>query len=137
MTIIKITQTLAIVVLAGLLTACASTPNKEKARAGEVFDHSLEVTHAAAVDALSVLGFKIEKEEPRYLEGSRPHKVGLVVGSGGETIGVWLDPVAENRTEVRVKTTKSFVGMAGQKSWDREVIAEIIMSLNKTDTKAK
>ena len=83
----------------------------------------------AAVDALTVTGFDIKKQEPTYVEGYRPHKVGLFVGSGGETVGIWLTAQGADKTEVKVRTAKSLVGALGQKNWDDQVLAEMAKSL--------
>jgi hypothetical protein len=42
----------------------------------------------AAFDALTVIGCSIKKEEAAYVEGKRDRKVGVFVGSGGETVSV-------------------------------------------------
>ena len=57
--------------------------------------------------------------------------MGFFVGSGGETIGLWLATLAPDKTEVKVTTSKSVVGIAGQKNWDDAVIAEITKTLGK------
>ena len=67
----------------------------------------------------------------QHTSGFRPRKVGLFVGSGGETVGGWLEPVGEQQTRVRVDTAKSFVGIAGQKNWDAEVLAQMEKTLGK------
>ena len=77
------------------------------------------------MDALQANGFVVSKTTADYIEGARPHKVGLVVGSGGESAGVWLSSIDSSKTSVKVSTAKSFAGMAGQKNWDKEIIAEM------------
>ncbi|NOT54974.1 MAG: hypothetical protein HOP18_10245 [Deltaproteobacteria bacterium] len=101
------------------------------AQAGTVFAQPVEKTQKAAVDALVVLGFEIKKTEPLHIEGYRPHKVGLFVGSGGETAGVWLESIGADQTRVVVDTAKSFVGIVGQKNWDSEILAEMSKALSK------
>ena len=32
-----------------------------------------------------MLGFEVKKQEPDFVQGRRPNKMGLFVGSGGET----------------------------------------------------
>jgi hypothetical protein len=125
--LIRLTASLA--VIAPLLVACASTPDLPKT-SGVVFAQPLEKARQAALDALVVLGFDVKKQEPTYVEGFRPRKVGLFVGSGGETVGIWLEP-AEQQTRVRVDTAKSFAGMAGQKNWDAAVLAQMEKTLGK------
>jgi hypothetical protein len=122
--------TAALVLIAPLLVACASAPDLPQAP-GVVFARPVEKTRQGAVDALVVLGFDVKKQEPTYVEGFRPRKVGLLVGSGGETVGIWLEPGGEQRTRVRVDTAKSFVGIAGQKNWDAEVLAQMEKTLGK------
>jgi hypothetical protein len=113
-----------------LLVACASTPALPEA-AGVVFAQPLEKTRQGAVDALVVLGFDLKKQDPAYIEGFRPRKIGLFVGSGGETVGVWLEPVGDQQTRVRVDTAKSLAGIVGQKNWDAEVLAQMEKTLGK------
>jgi len=119
--------------LAILLTAgCASTP-KMPSGASTVFGKPSAVVQKAALDSLIVAGFEIQKTEPLYVEGFRPHRVGLVVGSGGETVGVWLEPLGDSKTGVRVDTAKSLLGIAGQRTWDADILNEMSKSLGKPE----
>jgi hypothetical protein len=127
----KVMHLLALGGLMALMAGCASTPNAADAKVGAVFQQPIEKARQASVDALTMTGFEIKKQEPAYVEGFRPRKMGLFVGSGGETVGVWLATLAPDQTEVKVKTARSFVGGAGQKNWDNEVMAEITKSLGK------
>ena len=124
-------RSFACLVLAAFVAGCASSPKQTEAKTSATFQAPLDKAHKAAADALAVIGCRIEKDEPNHLEGFRDRKVGLFVGSGGETIGVWLAAQGAGTTEVRVKTAKSFAGMAGQKNWDEDVMAEIRKSLGK------
>lgn len=126
-----VTILILLVVLAILLNSCASTPKQSSGSKGVVFNYSLEKTQKAAVDAMMVKGFDITKSDSAYVEGSRPRKIGFMVGSGGETIGVWLESLGANTTEVRVDTAKSLVGIVGQKNWDQEVVSEMEKILSK------
>src|ERR1041385_6490895 len=70
------------------LTGCASTSKQAGVEQPEgqpsvVFDQPIAKTQQAAVDALAVIGCKIKKQEPTYVEGYRRNKMGLFVGSGG------------------------------------------------------
>ena len=82
------------------------------------------------MDALVVTGFDVTKQDPTYVEGFRPRKIGFFVGSGGETVGIWLATKGPNQTEVRIDTAKSFAGYAGQKNWDTEILNEMKKSLS-------
>ena len=120
--------------LAGLLTlmtGCASTPKVTDAKVSAVFQQPIDKVQKVSVDALTVTGFDIKKQEPTYVEGYRPHKIGFFVGSGGETVGLWLAALAPDKTEVKVTTSKSVVGIAGQKNWDDAVMAELTKTLGK------
>ncbi len=112
-----------------LLPGCASTPTIPEQTPGVVFEQPLNKSQKAAIDALVVLGFDINKQEPNYVEGFRPRKIGFFVGSGGETIGVWLESLGESRTKVIVDTAKSFVGIVGQRNWNEQVYQEMKKSL--------
>jgi hypothetical protein len=95
-------------------------------------DATPEVVHKAAMDALAVIGCEIKKDEPAHLEGYRKHKVGLFVGSGGETVSVSITAQAEGKTNVDIRTKRTFAGGAGQKNWDQPVLEEIRKSLSST-----
>jgi len=81
--------------------------------------------HEAALNALAVIGCKVKTTEATYLEGKRSNKMGFAVGSGGEVVKVWLTADGEGRTTVKVATTKTMLGYAGQRSWNQPVIDEI------------
>jgi len=88
--------------------------------------------HAAALDALSVLGFEVKKDEPNYVEGVRPRRMNLIWGNpGGERVMVWLMPTSSDETRVRIRTEKSFVGLVGQKNWDSDVAQQMTESLGR------
>jgi hypothetical protein len=106
------------------LPGCASLA-KPADKASVIFEHPLIETHKAAEAALAVCGFQAKRTEPNYLQGERPLKVGFFVGSGGESAGIWMEPVTEQRTRVWVKSVKSLVGYLGQKNWDDELLAEM------------
>ncbi len=108
-----------------LLTSCASVPRRPGGDVGVIFEKPLADVRAAAIDALVVCGFDIKKEEDNYLQGLRPRKMGLFVGSGGETVGVWFDEQGAAKTYVEVNTAKSFVGLVGQKNWNNAVLGEM------------
>ncbi len=117
------------------LAACSSTPTRPTADANKAvkFAQPVAKVHQVAVDSLVVLGFDVKVDKPDYVEGSRPRKVGLFVGSGGETVGVWLAPIGDAATRVEVDTARSFVGIAGQKVWDDEVLNEMEKALGKRE----
>jgi len=93
------------------------------------FDKPLAAVQKAAVDALTVVGVDVKKQEPNYVEGKRGHKVGVFVGSGGEVLSVALTAVGPDNTEAKVRTTKTFVGRMGQKFWDQDVVNEMAKAL--------
>ena len=95
-------------------------------------DAKPEAVHKAAADALAVIGCEIKKDEPTHLEGVRTRKVGVFVGSGGETVVVSIAVQAEGKTNVDIRTKRTFVGGAGQKNWDQPVLDEIRKSLSST-----
>jgi len=112
------------------LVGCASTSKPTTSgEPGVAFNQPVAKTQRAAVDALTVIGCDIKKQEPTYVEGHRPLKMGLVVGSGNETVKVTLTAISPQKTSVNVKTEKSFVGGAGQKDWSQQVLAEMTKSL--------
>jgi hypothetical protein len=143
----------------GLLTGgCASTPKGETAvtrnknyptaeaifKEGDVknkpptsYPRPIEEVRPAAARALTFVGCKLEEQEDFFIKGKRPQKMGLFVGSGGETVKVFLHPKAANETDVWVDTDLSFVGMAGQQGWNKQVLAELSRILEQPQASAK
>lgn len=112
------------------VAGCSATPTKPTDTVPSVvYDKPETTVQKAAVDALVANGFVVSKSDAEYVEGARPHKMGLFVGSGGESAGVWLSALGSDKTSVKVDTAKSFAGMAGQKNWDKEIIAEMDKSI--------
>ena len=107
--------------LALLVSGCASTPKESDGNLNEVFQETIEDTHAAAVDALTALGFEIKQNDASYVEGYRPRKMGRV-GFGGDTVGVRMKPIGKNKVDVEVHTAKTMLGKLSKKSWDDKVI---------------
>ena len=112
------------------LAGCSSTPSGDSAKS-VTLDYPAAAVQKAAIEALTTNGCDIQKSDAGYVEGFRSHKAGLMVGSGGETIGVWIVPAGDNKTTAKVETSKSLLGIAGQKDWDDEVIAAMRDSLAK------
>jgi hypothetical protein len=118
---------LAFVTLAMLTTGVASAADKG---VQATFDQPMAAVHKAAVDALAVIGCTIKKEDPAYVEGKRDRKIGVFVGSGGETVSVTLSDAAAGKVGVDIRTARTFVGGAGQKNWDQPVLDEITKQLS-------
>jgi alkylation response protein AidB-like acyl-CoA dehydrogenase len=89
------------------------------------FDKPIAEVQKAAVDALTTVGVTLNKQEANLVEGKRKNKVGFMVGSGGEILSVALTEVEAGKTSAKVRTTKTFVGRAGQKVWDQQVLDEM------------
>jgi hypothetical protein len=95
-----------------------------------VFQHPLEEVRQAGMRALVAVGCEIKIQEPLFLAGERPHKFGLFVGSGGEKVKIFLYPKTETETDVWADTDLSFVGIAGQQNWQKQVFAQMTDLLN-------
>jgi hypothetical protein len=120
-----------------VLLLAAGTASAEKYEGMVVtFDKPVEAVHKAAVDALTVVGVEIKKDEATLVEGKRKNKMGAFVGSGGEVLSVALTAVDGGKTEAKIRTTKTFVGRAGQKVWDQQVADEMNKSLGLAATSA-
>jgi hypothetical protein len=143
----KISNLLPIIVFStgiALVSGCGTTINhatpltKEqillepdvKSKEPVVFPKALEEVRQAGLRSLVAVGCEVKTEEPLFLAGFRPHKMGLFVGSGGETVKIFLYPQAVDITHIWVDTDLSFVGMAGQQSWDRQVFESMTNILN-------
>lgn len=115
-----------------VLTGCSSTPTRPQEGA-VVFGKPSTVVQKASVDALVVTGFDIQKSEPLYVEGYRPRRIGLIVGSGGETVGIWLEQMNNSKTRVLVDTARTFAGGAGQRNWNAAILEELEKTLGKRE----
>lgn len=100
-----------------------------KGKPAAFFPHPVEEVRVAALRALNFVGCETKINKPYHLSGRRPNKFGLLVGSGGETVEVFLKPAAAG-TDVWVDTDLSFVGMAGQQGWNDQVLEEMRRILN-------
>lgn len=134
--------------LAGLLAAgCASTEQNKasessntakfgdteasilehedvKGKESVAFKQPIGKVREAGLRALTFVGCEIKQNRPLYLSGRRPNKFGVFVGSGGETVEIFLAPM-EGGARVWVDTDMSFVGIAGQQGWNDQVLAEM------------
>ncbi len=90
---------------------------------------SPDQVHDAALEALAGIGCKIKKDKPTQIEGKRPNKVGLAVGSGGEKLFVEIVDLENGSCELTVKTKKTMAGIVGQKLWNEEVAQAIVDAL--------
>ena len=114
-----------------LMTGCRSTPTKPGSAA--LVDRPVEAVQKAAVNELVVTGLDVTRQEPLYVEGYRPRRWGVVVGSGGETVGIWLEPETATRTRVRIDTARTFAGGAGQKIWNQDVLRALERELERKE----
>ena len=106
-----------------------------KGKPPQVFPKPIAEVRNAAVRALNFVGCEVKTQEAYYVSGRRPNKWGFFVGSGGETVEVMLHPSSSEETHVWVDTDLSFIGIAGQKDWNNEVLAEMRNLLGATATK--
>lgn len=119
----------AIAAKAAPAVAVAGAPKPEKSAVTMTFSAPLVSTHAAAIAAAKESGFDIATDTDTYVAGPRPRKIGVFVGSGGETINITFKSLGEASTEVTVWTKRTFVGGAGQKDWDAPVLDAMKASL--------
>lgn len=94
------------------------------------FKASPEAVKKATIAAMQKNGFLLKDMSGMSIEGKRSNKIGLMVGSGGEKMYADIKEMADGMTEVRVRTKKTFVGIAGQKNWDDEVMDMISEALS-------
>lgn len=102
----------------------AETENKKNTTV-VVLEATAEAVHAAALQALAGIGCEIKKDTPAAIEAKRPNKVGLAVGSGGEKLFVEIKDKGDGKTELKVTTKKTMLGIVGQKLWNEEVASQI------------
>ena len=89
-----------------------------------VYAQPIETVREAGLRALTFVGCKITVQRPYFLEGERPRKFGLFIGSGGETVKVFILPRG-NDVHAWVDTDLNFVGIAGQQDWEKQVTEEM------------
>lgn len=66
----------------------------------------------------------LKDTEDQYIV-KRKHHIGLVVGSGGETITFTFKKPNPKTTFIMINTKRDFVGIAGQKAWSCDVASQI------------
>jgi hypothetical protein len=119
------------------LSACGTSPQKATPEMkGQLFPAPADKVYAASLTALGILECGFSTNTPTYIACTRERKMGVMVGSGGETISVYIEAKTPTSSEVKVDTAKHFVGILGQSNWDDEVLAEIEKALV-TTTKPK
>ncbi len=96
-----------------------------KGKPPTTFAQPLARVNEAAARALVSVGCVVKRQESYFASGFRPQKMGLFVGSGGETVKIFMLPQGDKVTNVWVDTDLSFVGMAGQQNWNKQVLAEL------------
>ena len=87
----------------------------------------------AAVQALATAGFDVQTRRSQYIEGYRPRRWGFTSGSGGETVGIWLDPESDNRTRIGVNTGRTSFGATGQRDWSSDIMRRILKELGPSE----
>jgi hypothetical protein len=100
-------------------------PGKEKGKQERFFAYPLPAVKAAVIDAMKSVEFEVKKDNGNNLEGKRKRHIGVMVGSGGETLVVQLKEAEEGGvkgTKVVAETKKGFIGRVGQKSWTNAVL---------------
>jgi hypothetical protein len=109
----------------------ASVRNHEdvKGKSATSFAQPMARVREAGLRALTFVGCEVKERHEYYLAGRRPNKFGLFVGSGGETVEIFLLPEGES-TQVWVDTDLSFVGIAGQQGWNEQTLAEMTRILS-------
>lgn len=123
----------AVVAEAAPVSTTSSKTSSEKSTSvkglSQVFSAPVEDVRVATLAAMKKYGFEMKDESGNEFKAKRSNKVGLVVGSGGERMLASVNPLDDGTVEVRVQTKKTFVGIAGQKNWDDEVMDAIKESL--------
>ncbi|MDD2737071.1 MAG: hypothetical protein PHF56_24315 [Desulfuromonadaceae bacterium] len=64
----------------------------------------------------------LEETTETTLKAQRNRHIGLFVGSGGEELGIKLQPVDANNTFATITTKTGLVGGAGQRAWSCEIV---------------
>lgn len=116
--------------LTSTVTAEAEEKDTKKNTTILVLNAAPEKVHEAALMALASVGCKVKQDTPTRIEGKRSNKVGLAVGSGGEKLFVDIKDLGDGKTELKVVTKKTMVGIVGQKLWNEEVAGKIRDAVN-------
>ena len=112
-----------------LMVGCSATPIKPGLPMTS-FQRPIEEVQKAAVNALPVFGFEVQKQERTYVEGFRSRTWGFFCSPGGETAGIWLDETGTNQVNVAIHTAKSTFGIACQKDWSQNIRDEMRKNLS-------
>jgi hypothetical protein len=107
----------AVVIL--LASACVRPVEEEP---WTTFRRPLINVRQAAFTAFEVIGIDVTVNDALYIEGMRPLRMKGVGIVGGETVRIWLEPLEENRTRVRIYTV--YRGNA-QTDWTGAVFREM------------
>jgi hypothetical protein len=103
-----------------LTSACATTPVMPAPSV--VFPKPVADVQQAAVNALVILGIDVTRNELLHVGGYRRWRMGWGRSTGGETLGIQLEPLAPSRTRVRIDTV---YGGGGQTDWTGPVLREM------------
>lgn len=76
-------------------------------------------------DVTQKLDVKILQDNDEQYIIKRKHHIGLVVGSGGETIAFTFKKPNPKTTFITINTKLEFVGIAGQKAWSCDIANQI------------
>lgn len=115
-----------------ILWTCGTAPAKSNPEmVGNIFELPVEKVLKAGKDALFAIQCDTRVTESLYLECHRPFNSGLLVKPGGETVSIYFESLAPNKTQVYVNTAKTSLGYLAQSNWDDEVIMEMKAALAK------
>ena len=121
-----------------LLTSCnsvnqntiqyeASTPLNTVQSYNHCYDASI-ITNKSVKDLKKIIQAATKDLDAQTVQDNeefyiikRKHHIGLVTGSGGETITFTFKKPTSTRTFVTINTKRDLVGIAGQKPWSCEV----------------
>ena len=117
------------------LSAQQLNPTQGSKNMSQVVPFPMAAVMKAARKAVQLYGCNIKKESRGYLECTRPRKVGIIMGSGGEKVKVWLSKKT-NGTLVKIKTGKGMMGRLAKKNWSTPIFNEMVRSLKEEKEKA-
>ncbi len=86
-----------------------------------ILNKSLLETKKIVLDVTKNLDAQTIKDTEEQYIIKRKHHIGLVVGSGGETISFTFKKLKDNKTFITIDTKRDFVGIAGQKAWSCDI----------------
>ncbi len=109
-----------------ILNCCAEAPIKSESQS-IILQYSIESVRKASIDALVIIGARIEKINDTYIEGFVKDRIAVPMSIRGNRVVIWMESLEPNKTKVYVDTAN--VGGLFEKSDGHDRIINIIRNI--------